>query len=110
MSECEVLKASINDDFHVCRPASKMPVEDVGIYGGLEKLPGDNPIWGGNVPKVLTGVSNNPPWGSPYSTLPSNWVKHGCINEGAPSSRIFDSSMFISWFRRKSFCQRHDWR
>ena len=88
LSECPVLKASINDDFHVCRPASKMPVEDVGIYGGLEKLPGDNPLWGGDVPKVLTGVSNTPPWGSPYSTLPSGWVEHGCINEGVPSLRI----------------------
>ena len=62
-----------------------MPVEDVGIYGGLDKLPGDNPIWGGNVPKVLTGVSNNPPWGSAFTTLPSNWASHGCINEGTPS-------------------------
>ena len=88
LSECPILTASINDDYHICRPDSKMPVEDVGIYGGLNKLPGDNPIWGGNVKKVPTGVSNNPPWGSPYSTLPSNWVKHGCINEGAPSSQI----------------------
>ena len=94
MNKCALLSASISDTFNVCRPNSKMPVEDVGIYGGLGKLPGDNPIWGGSIPKVPTGVSNNPPWGSPYSTLPSGWVKYGCIDEGAlPTSRFL---VFIS--------------
>ena len=90
ISKCEVLKESLSNYYGLCRPDPdiKLPVEDVGIYGGLDKLPGDNPIWGGDVPKNLTGVSNDFPWGSPYSTLPSNWVRHGCINEGAPSSRI----------------------
>ena len=85
MSECSVLSSTVNSDYHLCRPESNIPVEDVGIYGGLTKLPGDNPIWGGSVPKVLTGVSNSPPFGSPYTTLPSNWVYYGCINGGAPT-------------------------
>ena len=88
MSECSVLHPTMNFDYHVCRPEHKAPVEDVGFYGGLKKLPGDNPIWGGNVTKVLTGVSNNPPFGSPYTTLPSNWEEFGCINGGAPCSRF----------------------
>ena len=87
MSNCTVLRSLTNyDSSNYCRPESQMPIEDVGLYGGLEKLPGDNPIWGGNVKKVPTGVSNNPPFGSPYSTLPANWEEYGCIDEGAPSS------------------------
>jgi len=85
---CPILKASMSEAFNVCRPNSLMPVEDIGIYGGLDKLPGDNPIWGGSVPKKLTGVSNTPPYGSPYSSLPQGWVEHGCIDEGAPLSRF----------------------
>ena len=86
---CDVLKPHRSDVYKVCHPANKLPVEDIGIFGGLDKLPGDNPIWGGNVPKKLTGVSNNPPWGSGVSTLPDGWVYHGCIDEGEPSSRIW---------------------
>ena len=90
IGKCSVFKESLSDYYGLCRPDTdtKMPVEDVGIYSGLDKLPGDNPIWGGDVAKVPTGASNNSPWGSPYSTLPSGWVRHGCINEGAPSLRI----------------------
>ena len=86
---CEVFKPYRSEVFNVCHAVTELPVEDVGIYGGLDKLPGDNPIWGGNVPKKLTGVSNNPPWGSGVSTLPDGWVYHGCIDEGEPSSRIW---------------------
>jgi hypothetical protein len=89
MSECSILQASISDTYRVCRSNSMMPVEDVGIYGGLDKLPGDNPVWGGGAPKVLTGVSNTPPWGSPFSTLPKGWVGHGCIDEGGSSLRVW---------------------
>ena len=90
LGNCEVFKPTLSNYYYLCRPdaATKMPVEDVGIYGGLEKLPGDNSLWGGDVAKVPTEVSNIPPWGSPYSTLPSGWVEHGCINEGATSSQI----------------------
>lgn len=88
MSECSVLNPLKNYDYHLCRPESEIPIEDVGIYGGLKKLPGDNPIWGGNVTKVLTGINNKPPYGSPYSTFPSNWVYYGCMNGGAPSSQF----------------------
>ena len=87
ISECPVLNPTKNYDYHLCRPESKVLLEDVGFYGGLKKVPGDNAIWGGNVTKVSTG-SITPPWGSPYSTLPSNWVEHGCIYGGAPSSRF----------------------
>ena len=83
---CPVLHPLMDFNYHYCRPENLLPVEDVGFYGGLKKLPGDNPIWGGDVPKVLTGVSDNHPFGSAYSTLPSNWVEHGCINGGAPFS------------------------
>jgi len=86
ISECPVLFPTMTEDNKHCRPESKIPVEDVGIYGGLKQLPGDNAIWGGNVTKVLTGVSNNPPYGSPYSTLPSNWAFYGCMNGGASSA------------------------
>ena len=88
MTECSVLFPTLNFDYHLCRPESEIPVEDVGFYEPLKKLPGDNPIWGGDVPKMTTGVSDNPPFGSPYSTLPSNWVEYGCVSEGAPSSAI----------------------
>ena len=105
LGACPLLTASVSDHFNVCRPNSKLPIEDVGIYGGLDKLPGDNPIWGGNIPKVLTGVSNTPPMGSAYSTLPSNWVKHGCINEGPPSFiLLISSSLSHTRSRRKSLC------
>ena len=89
VGQCEPFQKTLDEYYCLCRPDpdTKMPVEDVGIYGGLDKLPGDNPVWGGDVAKVLTGVSNNPPWGSAFSTFPSGWVQHGCI-EGAPSLRI----------------------
>ena len=86
IKKCLLLFTTINPDYRLCRPESKIPVEDVGIYGGLKQLPGDNALWGGDVKKVLTGVSNNPPYGSPYSTLPSNWVYHACMNGGGPSA------------------------
>ena len=86
MSNCSVLRSLANSDSLLCRPESQIPVEDVGLYDPLKKLPGDNPIWGGNITKVPTAVSDGPPFGSPYSTLLSNWVEHGCIDEGAPSS------------------------
>jgi len=86
MSECPVLFPTMNNDYPLCRPESDLPVEDVGFYGGLKQLPGDNALWGGNVTKVLTGVSNNPPFGSPYSTLPSNWAYYACMNGGASSA------------------------
>ena len=86
IKKCPLLLSTINTDHGLCRPESKMPIEDVGIYGGLKMLPGDNALWGGNVTKVRTGVSNNPPYGSPYTTLPSNWAYHGCMNGGASSA------------------------
>ena len=110
ISKCAVLQESKSDVYRVCRPNSLMPVEDVGIYGGLDRIPGDNPIWGGDVPKTPTGVSNRPPWGSPYSTLPVGWVEHGCIDEGAPSSRFSILALLISHFLRKPLCQHYDWR
>jgi len=88
IENCPVLYPLLNFYYRLCYPENHVPVEDVGLFGPLKKLPGDNPIWGGSVAKVTTGVSDNPPFGSPYSTLPSNWVEHGCIDEGAPSSRF----------------------
>ena len=86
---CDVLKASIGKSFNVCRPTTKLPIEDVGFYGGIDKLPGDNQIWGGSVPKKKsTEPINVPPFGSAVSTLPAGWVYHGCIDEGEPSSRV----------------------
>ncbi len=84
----------MNSDYNLCRPESQVLIEDVGFYGNLKKLPGDNAIWGGNVTKVSIG-SITPPWGSPYTTLPSNWVEHGCIYGGAPSSRFLFLSVHL---------------
>ena len=90
IENCTVLQPLVdyNDNYCTCRPESEIPIQDVGFYDPLKKLPGDNPIWGGNVTKVLTGVSDKPRYGSPYSTLPSNWVEYGCVNEGALSAAI----------------------
>ena len=89
LDACKILKDNSSEDFNVCHSASKMPVENVGFYDDLDKIPGDNPPWGGNVPKKPTGVSNNPPWGWGNSTLPDGWAYHGCIDEGEPSSRVW---------------------
>ena len=88
ISECAVLRSLYDPDFNICRPAHNMPIEDVGYYGGLKQLPGLNPIWGGNVTKVITGVPNAVPFGSPFTTLPSNWEDYGCIGGGAPPSHF----------------------
>jgi len=107
LSECALLQASVSDGYHVCRPNSKMPVEDVGIYGNLDRLPGDNPVWGGNVPKVLTGVSNTPPWGSAYSTLPSGWTKHGCIDEGNIFTNAMTGDKYVDPYMYPGLCVNH---
>ena len=88
VENCTVLYPLLNFYYRLCQPENNAPVEDVGLYGPLKKLPGDNPIWGGTVTKVLTGVSDDPPFGPTNSTLPPDWVEYGCINEGAPSSRF----------------------
>jgi len=89
IDNCGLFNNLRSEVFNVCSPTSQLPVEDVGIYGGLDKIPGDNPPWGGSVPKKPTGVSNKPPFGSAVSPLPNGWEYHGCIDEGEPSSRIW---------------------
>ncbi len=42
---CPILHPLMDFNYHYCRPENQMPVEDIGLYGGLEKLPGDNPHW-----------------------------------------------------------------
>jgi hypothetical protein len=95
LDACGILKASVNRSADVCRSNSELPAEDVGFYGGLDKIPGNNPIWGGSVPKVLPEAPKTPQWGLPFSTLPAGWVYHGCIDEGEPSSRVWPFILIV---------------
>ena len=65
-----------------CQPVKYLPLEDVGFFGTIPKLLGDNPQWGCGTAKSSTGSSNTPPLVAPYSVVANGWSEHGCIDEG----------------------------
>lgn len=65
-------------------PVQNMPLEDVGLFGPIQSLVGDNSLWGGGKSKSSFGVANVPPLVAPFSVIRPGWSLQGCINEGDP--------------------------
>ncbi|KAG8809047.1 hypothetical protein FRC17_003637 [Serendipita sp. 399] len=87
-----------------CQPAKYLPLEDVGFYGPLQKLQGDNPVWGGGTAKGTTGSSNTPPIVAPFSVVASGWTEHGCINEGDPFVNTMNGDRFVDQSMNPQMC------
>ncbi|KAG8786722.1 hypothetical protein FRB91_001387 [Serendipita sp. 411] len=87
-----------------CQPAKYLPLEDVGFYGPLQKLQGDNPVWGGGTSKATTGSSNTPPLVAPFSVVSSGWTEHGCIDEGDPYVNTMNGDKLVDQSMNPQMC------
>jgi hypothetical protein len=104
LDACTLLtKSRANTD--KCKPKRKIPLEDVGLFGTLASLPGDNNEWGGNKEKTLKGNEDlNKPFASPFGEVKAGWKEFGCIAEGRPGSTTLNKHRFEDKSMGPQFC------
>ncbi|CCA66766.1 related to glyoxal oxidase precursor [Serendipita indica DSM 11827] len=90
-----------------CQPAKYLPLEDVGFYGPISKLLGDNPVWGNGITKATTGSSNTPPLVAPWSVVSSGWQEFGCIDEGDPYTNTMNGDKVVDQSMSPQMCVSH---
>lgn len=108
LASCGLLMQTQNGDLaRQCQPNKYLPLEDVGFYGPISKLLGDNPVWGGGVAKVTSGGSNTPPLVAPWSVVTDGWQEHGCINEGDPYTNTMTGDHWVDQSMNPQNCVTH---
>ncbi|PVG04652.1 hypothetical protein CPB86DRAFT_831140 [Serendipita vermifera] len=108
LSTCGVLMQSNDGDLAgQCQPVKNLPLEDVGFYGPIARLLGDNAVWGDGVPKNSIGSTPTSPLVAPYSVVPNNWNEVGCINEGDPYTNTMGGDKVVDQFMTPQQCVRN---
>ncbi|CAG8564533.1 12075_t:CDS:2 [Acaulospora colombiana] len=108
LSTCGVLMQSNNGDLAgQCQPVKNLPLEDVGFYGSITRLLGDNAVWGDGISKNSIGSTPTPPLVAPYSVVPNNWNQVGCINEGDPYTNTMNGDKVVDQFMTPQQCVKN---
>ena len=97
---------------NACRPQNAIVNEDIGLGHYISSLPGDNPLWIGNVSKPTTAGYSDSGIGlfNATSTIPSGFNYVGCIAEGASGRALTGPSTSNANMTRGacvSFCQSY---
>ncbi|KIM21268.1 hypothetical protein M408DRAFT_333579 [Serendipita vermifera MAFF 305830] len=96
LDACDLLRNMKNSGSAAqCQPVKYLPLEDVGFYGTIPQLLGNNQQWGCGATKATTGSSNTPPLVAPYSVLANGWSEHGCIDEGDPYTNAMNGDKLV---------------
>lgn len=96
LGNCPPLAPYINTDgANACRPQNALVDEDVGSGHSIPFLPGDNPIWIGNVtkPSFANYTDDGINLIDATSTIPTGYTEIGCIAEGT-SGRALTAASF----------------
>jgi hypothetical protein len=108
LSTCELLMQTNNDNLaRQCRPVKNLPLEDVGFYGPISRLLGDNAIWGDGIQKNSIGSTPVPPLVAPFSVTPNNWSEWGCIGEGDPSTNTMNGDKVVDQYMTPQQCVKN---
>ncbi|WWC57615.1 uncharacterized protein I303_100147 [Kwoniella dejecticola CBS 10117] len=80
-----------------CSPLNDQVNEDVGMGHYISKIPGNNPIWIGDVekPSYDNYTDDDTTYTDFKSVIPTGWSDVGCISEG-PSGRALAAASFAN--------------
>jgi len=94
---------------NACRPQNAQVAEDIGNGHGIKLLPGNNPLWIGNVTKPVTAnYTESAPILDVTSIIPSGYTSVGCVAEGTSGRALTGASFTNNNMTRGacvSYCQ-----
>ena len=99
LEKCPPLAPYATRNGSACTPDTFIVDEDTGDGAPLKSLPGNNPLFGANVPRVpIPGYVEDKKIVSVVPGVPNNWNRVGCIAEGKggralTASRTVDANM-----------------
>lgn len=88
-----------------CQPQNPLVAEDIGFGHEIPSLPGNNPLWIGNMtkPSMSNYTEGTTEFTTGRSILPTGWSYVGCTAE-APSGRALSAFQLISPHMTRAMC------
>jgi hypothetical protein len=95
-----------NNAAYACQPENPIVNENIGNFGKIFSLPGNNPLYTGPGMVVGNNTNDDPEPGlvNTTSPIPAGWVRTGCVAEPSTASRGLLAASFTSDNMTRSAC------